>query len=129
MNPELSMPKIATKAHSWPTLLRYHRNDRMLETAFESGEVFKIPAELLRVESPSAEVRGHGSQDKQIVAGKADVAIVRIEPVGRYAVRLIFSDGHDSGLYTWRYLFTLGHAQADIWQVYLQALREKGLDR
>lgn len=117
------------KEAAWPTELRYRREARVLEVEFDDGKRFALPAELLRVESPSAEVRGHGGSQKAIVAGKLGVGIARIEPVGNYAARLVFDDGHDSGLYTWRYLRELGEGEATIWAAYLKALAAKGLGR
>jgi DUF971 family protein len=113
---------------AWPTELSYSRSRRALTIAFESGERFDLSAELLRVESPSAEVKGHGGQ-KQIVPGKAHVGLTRMEPVGNYAVRLIFDDGHDSGLYTWAYLHELGQNASAVFQTYLDALAARGLTR
>lgn len=92
----------------WPETLTFKRGDRTLHIAFEGGEAFHIPFELLRVESPSAEVQGHAPHQKQIVTGKADVMVEEAEPVGRYAVRLKFSDGHASGIFSWDYLHELG---------------------
>jgi DUF971 family protein len=114
---------------TWPVELRYQRDARVLEVDFDDAKTFALPAELLRVESPSAEVRGHGGSQKAIVAGKRDVGIDRIEAVGNYAVRLVFDDGHDSGLYTWRYLRELGETQAKVWETYLAALAARGLRR
>jgi len=111
-----------------PTALTYRRAERVLDIAFDDGARFALPAELLRVESPSAEVRGHGGP-RQIVPGKRTVAVDRIEPVGNYAVRLVFSDGHDSGLYSWPFLYRLGQTQAEVWQAYEQALATRGLSR
>lgn len=96
----------------WPQTLRFKAGRKCLEIDFESGETFAIPYELLRVESPSAEVQGHHPSQKQIVRGKSDIGINAAEPVGRYAVRLVFSDGHNSGIYSWDYLYELG-AEAD----------------
>jgi DUF971 family protein len=112
-----------------PREIRLKRQERVLEIDFEDGRSFRLPAELLRVESPSADVQGHGPNDKTIVAGKRQVAIIGIEPVGTYAVRLIFDDGHDTGLFTWDYLYRLGDEEATIWQRYLEALAERGLSR
>lgn len=112
-----------------PSEIRLKRDERVLEIDFEDGRGFRLPAELLRVESPSADVQGHGPDDKTIVAGKRNVAIVGVEPVGSYAVRLIFNDGHDTGLYTWDYLYQLGDQHDRIWQAYLDALAARGLDR
>ncbi|MCH8684130.1 DUF971 domain-containing protein [Pedomonas mirosovicensis] len=113
----------------WPTDLTYKRSTRLLTITFDTGEAFDLPAELLRVESPSAEVQGHGPGQKQIVSGKADVEIERIEPVGRYAVRIVFNDGHNSGLYTWNYLHKLGREKDKVWSDYLAALSARGLSR
>ncbi len=112
-----------------PREIRLKRDERRLELDFEDGRSFALPAELLRVESPSADVQGHGPNDKTIVAGKRRVAITGIEPVGSYAVRLIFDDGHDTGLYTWDYLYRLGDEQEAIWQAYEEALAARGLSR
>jgi DUF971 family protein len=97
--------------------------------AFDSGETFTYPAELLRVESPSAEVQGHGPGQKQIVARRRHVGIMEIVPVGNYAVRLKFDDLHDSGIYSWQYLYRIGRDQKEIWQAYLDNLAAKGLSR
>ena len=95
-------------AAPWPLDIHYNRAARILAIAFEDGTKFELPAEYLRVESPSAEVQGHGASTKITVAGKKTVAIANIEPVGNYAVRLVFDDGHDTGLFSWDYLFKLG---------------------
>lgn len=116
-------------AAPWPVELRYRRAERVLEVDFDDGRTFALPAELLRVESPSAEVKGHGAGQKQIVAGKQGVAVQRIEPVGSYAARIVFDDGHDSGLFSWRYLRELGEGQARIWAAYETALAARGLSR
>jgi DUF971 family protein len=109
--------------------LRYVSAERRLEVAFADGKSFSLPAEYLRVESPSAEVQGHGPGQKQIVAGRRHVGIMRIEPVGNYAVRICFDDLHDTGLYSWDYLYELGEEQAEKWAAYLAAVEEKGLSR
>jgi len=109
--------------------LTYTRATRTLSVAFEDGRRFELPAEYLRVESPSAEVQGHGPGQKQLVAGRRAVGIERIEPVGSYAVRLVFDDRHDSGLYTWDYLYELGEERAARWAAYETALAERGLTR
>lgn len=109
--------------------LRYVSAERRLEVAFEDGRRFSLPAEYLRVESPSAEVQGHGPGQKQIVAGRRYVGIMRIEPVGNYAVRLCFDDLHDTGLYSWDYLYELGEEQAEKWAAYLEAVERKGFSR
>lgn len=112
----------------WPVELRVKRAERMLEVDYDDGRSFRLPAELLRVESPSAEVQGHGGE-KTIVAGKSGVGLEAAEPVGNYAVRLIFDDGHDTGIYTWRYLRELGLGQERIFTAYLEALAARGLAR
>jgi DUF971 family protein len=113
----------------WPRELRLNKPERRLDVTFESGETFSLPAEYLRVESPSAEVQGHGAGQKTIVPGKREVKINALEPVGNYAVRIIFSDGHDSGLFTWETLYRLGHNHEEIWADYIAALTHKGLSR
>jgi DUF971 family protein len=105
----------------WPTELRLNPAHDRLTVAFDNGERFELAAEYLRVESPSAEVRGHGAGPKTIVTGKADVKINGLEPVGNYAVRIGFDDGHDSGLYSWAYLHKLGAEKDRIWAEYLKA--------
>ena len=97
----------------WPTQLTFKTSAKHLDISFDTGERFEIPFELLRVESPSAEVQGHHPSQKQIVRGKEDIDIIEAEPVGRYAVRLIFSDGHNSGIYSWDYLYELGQEAED----------------
>ena len=102
-----------------PTELRLRRRSRVLEVAFGPDEQYALPFEFLRVHSPSAEVKGHGPGQETLVLGKQTVGIREIEPVGQYAVRLVFDDGHDSGLYSWKYLRELGRDQATLWQGYL----------
>jgi DUF971 family protein len=116
-------------AGPWPTELRVERAERRLTVTVDNGERFVLPAELLRVESPSAEVQGHGPSQKQIVAGRRHVGIMKIEPVGNYAVRLCFDDLHDTGLYSWDYLYELGEEQTEKWAAYIAAVEEKGLSR
>jgi DUF971 family protein len=106
---------------TWPTELRLDAAKTTLTVSFDTGESFALPAEYLRVESPSAEVQGHSPSQKQIVTGKADVKIVSIEPVGNYAVRLTFDDGHNTGLFSWDYLQELGREQKSKWAAYLKA--------
>lgn len=113
----------------WPTELRINRAERLLEIAFDDGSRFRLPAEFLRVESPSAEVQGHGPDQKTLVHGRAAVAIIGAEPVGNYAVRLRFDDLHDSGIYSWKYLYELGKNQDALWAAYLAALAKQGLSR
>ncbi len=108
-------------ARPWPTELRLDSAKTNLTIAFDNGQRFTLPAEYLRVESPSAEVQGHGAGQKQIVTGKENVKIDRLEPVGNYAVRIRFDDGHDTGLFTWDYLHELGREQRTKWAAYLKA--------
>ncbi|WP_300618694.1 DUF971 domain-containing protein [Dokdonella sp.] len=112
-----------------PTSLTLHRASHVLEVAFDSGETFRLPAEYLRVNSPSAEVQGHGPGQKVLVAGKANVNIDAVEPVGNYAVLLRFDDGHASGIFGWDTLYVLGRDHARNWQDYLDALAASGLAR
>jgi DUF971 family protein len=112
-----------------PTGLTLHKASHVLEVAFDTGEVFRLPAEYLRVNSPSAEVQGHGPSQKVLVAGKRDVNIAAIEPVGHYAVLLRFDDGHDTGIFSWTTLFELGRTQDAEWPKYLAALDAAGLSR
>ena len=113
----------------WPKEIRLKKAEKVLEIAFEDGRTFALPAELLRVESPSAEVMGHGPSQKTIVAGRRDVGILELEPVGNYAVRIKFDDLHDTGIYSWQYLRQLGENRDRIWGDYLAALKAKGLSR
>jgi DUF971 family protein len=113
----------------WPTEITYVSAEKRLVVGFDSGETFSYPAEFLRVESPSAEVQGHGPGQKQIVARRRHVGIMEIEPVGNYAVRLKFDDLHDSGIYSWQYLYRLGREQEALWQAYLDTLAARGLSR
>jgi DUF971 family protein len=112
-----------------PTDIRLHQASRKLEIVFDDGAHFHLPCEFLRVYSPSAEVRGHGAGQEVLQVGKEDVNIVGIEPVGQYAVKLSFSDGHDTGLYSWDYLYDLGARQAELWQAYLDRLTAAGVQR
>ncbi len=113
----------------WPREVVLNRAERTLRVDFEDGASFTLPAEYLRVESPSAEVQGHGPAEKRTVGGKRLVMITAVEPVGNYAVRLIFDDGHSTGIYSWAYLHELGREQTRRWQAYLDALAAKGLGR
>lgn len=124
MHPDPSLP-----ARPRPTEIRLKKAEKALEVAFDDGRTFSLPAELLRVESPSAEVRGHGPGQKKIIAGRRHVAIMEVEPVGNYAVRLRFDDLHDTGIYSWEVLYELGLRQAELWQNYLAALAALGLSR
>lgn len=111
------------------TEIRLNKAERLLHVEFDDGARFSLPAEYLRVESPSAEVQGHGPHQKQTVPGKRDVAIIAIEPVGNYAVRLVFDDLHNTGIYSWEYLHELGREQNRRWSAYLTALTGRGLTR
>jgi DUF971 family protein len=112
-----------------PTEIRLKRAEKRLEVDFADGYHFVFPAELLRVESPSAEVQGHGPGERRTVAGRRHVGILSVEPVGNYAIRLIFDDLHDTGIYSWEYLHRLGREQPQRWQAYLDALAAEGLSR
>jgi DUF971 family protein len=112
-----------------PTEIKLKRAERVLEVAFDDGTRFALPAEYLRVESPSAEVQGHGPGQKVLVPGRREVGIMRVEPVGHYAIRIAFDDLHDSGIYSWAYLHQLGREQAERWADYERALAAKGLTR
>jgi DUF971 family protein len=114
---------------SEPTEIRYDKAAKTLFVTFDDGQDFALPAELLRTQSPSAEVQGHSPAERKLIAGRKHVGIIGIEPVGHYAVRLIFDDLHDSGLFTWTYLRLLGETQSEIWQSYLQELADAGLSR
>jgi DUF971 family protein len=113
----------------WPTELRLKQKEKLLEIDFDDGSRFRLPAELLRVESPSAEVQGHGPGQKTVVAGRRHVGIMKVEPVGNYAVRLVFDDLHDTGIYSWKYLYELGANLEARWQAYLDALERLGQSR
>ena len=112
-----------------PTEIKLHQKSRILEIAFDDGQRFSLPCEYLRVFSPSAEVRGHGPGQEVLQVGKRDVEIKEIEPVGNYAVKLGFSDGHDTGLYSWEYLHELGEKQESSWKSYLARLEAAGASR
>ena len=112
-----------------PTEIRLDRAARILHVTFDDGGRFSLPAEYLRVESPSAEVQGHGPGQKTILGGKQQVGIGAVEPVGHYAVRLVFDDGHDTGIFSWDYLHELGAEQDRRWADYLAALSARGLSR
>lgn len=114
---------------SRPTQIRVSKDRRQLTIAFDDGSAHSFSAEMLRVLSPSAEVQGHSPEQRVIVPGKIDVAIERIEPVGRYAVRIIFDDRHDTGIFSWDYFRRLGREGDKLWQEYLDGLAEKGLSR
>jgi DUF971 family protein len=110
-----------------PTLIKLRTQSRLLEVTFDDGSQFELPFEYLRVYSPSAEVRGHGPGQETLQLHKQNVTITKVEPVGHYAVRLVFDDGHDSGLYSWAYLHELGREHAQNWQRYVSRLAELGI--
>ena len=115
--------------HPQPTALTVHQASRLLEIAFDDGRSFRIPFELLRVYSPSAEVQGHGPGQEILQTGKRDVEVVNLEPVGNYAVKPTFSDGHDTGIFSWQYLHFLGSQQDELWRDYVGKLQKAGVDR
>lgn len=112
-----------------PTEVTLHKASRVLELAFESGERFRLPAELLRVYSPSAEVRGHGPGQETLQVGKRNVGITGVEAVGHYAIRPTFSDGHDTGIFSWDLLYAMAKEQDDLWTTYLERLNAAGASR
>lgn len=112
-----------------PTALTVHSQSRVLEIAFSDGTAFKIPFELMRIYSPSAEVQGHGPGQEILQTGKREVNIVELEPIGNYAVKPVFSDGHESGLFTWDYLYHLGADQDQLWRDYQRRLDTAGVER
>lgn len=112
-----------------PTEITLHKQSKILELAFDDGERYKLPFEFLRVFSPSAEVRGHGPGQEVLQLGKRNVMLNSIEPVGSYAIKLVFDDGHDTGLYTWEYLHELGKCQDGMWHDYLAKLDAAGKNR
>ena len=118
-----------TSSKPWPTELRLHKDRRALSVVFDNGERFELSAEYLRVKSPSAEVQGHSPDERKTVAGKKNVAILELQPIGNYAVRLVFDDLHSTGIYSWDYLLALGRNNERYWQEYLDDLAGKGLAR
>ncbi len=112
-----------------PTEIKLHQASRVLEIAFANGRAFRFPYEFLRVHSPSAEVRGHGPGQEVLQVGKREVAIKEVESVGHYAIRPTFSDGHDTGIYSWDYLYELGERQDDLWRRYLERMEAAGASR
>jgi DUF971 family protein len=112
-----------------PTEIKFHQKSRILEISFNDGKTFRLSCEFLRVYSPSAEVRGHGPGQEVLQTGKQDVLITHIEPVGNYAIQLHFSDGHNTGLYSWDLLYNYGLNQDAMWQHYLQRLNDAGINR
>ncbi len=112
-----------------PTALTVHSQSRLLEIAFSDGALFKLPFELMRVYSPSAEVQGHGPGQEVLQTGKREVGVVELEPIGNYAVKPVFSDGHESGIYSWDYLYHLGAHQDRLWEDYNRRLQATGAVR
>ena len=128
----LAKPGLKMSANSsdpWPTELRLHKDRKALTVVFDNGERFDLSAEYLRVKSPSAEVQGHSPDERKTVAGKSNVALLEVHPIGNYAVRLVFDDLHSTGIYSWDYLLTLGRNRERYWQDYLDDLVGKGLVR
>ena len=119
----------ASDSGAWPTELRLAKDRKALTVTFDNGESFALEAEYLRVVSPSAEVQGHSPDERKTVPGKRNVAILEVNPVGNYAVRLVFDDMHSTGIYSWEYLLELGRQRAAKWQDYLDELAAKGLSR
>jgi DUF971 family protein len=129
MSIEASMDQDDQGTKHWPTEIRLKKEDKRLEIDFDDGQRFSYPAEYLRVLSPSAEVQGHGPGQKITQWGKKHVAIMRLETVGRYALKIVFDDLHDSGIYTWNYLYELGRDQERLWAEYLDEIAAKGFSR
>ena len=124
--PTIAGPKVTTPT---PTEIKLHQASRVLEIAFNDSRTFRLSYEFLRVYSPSAEVRGHGPGQEVLQIGKREIAIKEVEPVGRYAIRPSFSDGHDTGIYSWDYLYDLGDRQDELWQRYLDRMTAAGASR
>ena len=119
----------ASSTNPAPVAITLHQKSRVLEIEYADGRTFRLSCEFLRVFSPSAEVRGHGPGQEVLQTGKKDVDIVRVEPVGSYAVQLVFSDGHDTGIYSWDLLYDYGMRQQEMWQHYLKRMAEAGASR
>lgn len=117
------------KATPQPTEIKLHQKSRILEISYSDGKTFQLPCEFLRVYSPSAEVRGHGPGQEVLQVGKKNIEINKIEPVGSYAIQLTFSDGHDTGIYSWDLLYDYGLRQEEMWQHYLKRMAEAGASR
>ena len=114
---------------TWPSELRLHKDRKTLTVAFEGGTIYDLPAEYLRVKSPSAEVQGHSEEERKTVAGKRDAMILEVVPIGNYAVRLVFDDMHSTGIFSWNYLLELGQNYTAYWRDYLDELAAKNLSR
>jgi DUF971 family protein len=120
---------MAASGKATPTEIKLHQKSRVLEITYADGKTFSLPCEFLRVHSPSAEVRGHGPGQEVLQVGKKDVAVTSIEPVGTYAIQLYFSDGHDTGIYSWDLLYGFGLHQQEMWAHYLQRMEAAGASR
>ena len=120
---------VPAKGVPQPTEIKLHQKSRLLEIAYADGSTFSLPCEFLRVYSPSAEVRGHGPGQEVLQVGKKDVEVTRVEPVGSYAIQLTFSDGHDTGIYSWELLYDYGRRQKEMWQHYLTRMAQAGASR
>ncbi len=120
---------MTNKESPQPESINLHQQSRILEITFSDGRNFELSCELLRVYSPSAEVKGHGPGQSVLQTGKENISIIKIEPVGHYAVKLIFDDGHETGLYSWAYLYELGENKDELWNDYLQKLSDAGHQR
>jgi DUF971 family protein len=127
--PLKSPVNLMASSSGWPTELRLRKDRKILVISFDDGESYELSAEYLRVRSPSAEVQGHSAAERRLVAGKRDVQISEVHPVGNYAVRLVFDDLHSTGIFTWDYLLELGRNHESYWQQYLGELQEKSLSR
>lgn len=125
----MNLGETMSSAATWPTELKLDKDKRVLTVSFDDGAQFALPAELLRVLSPSAEVQGHSPAQRVTVPGKKNVRVLKLEPVGTYAVRITFDDGHNTGLYMWDYLRDLGENQEARFRGYLNELADKGLSR
>jgi len=125
----MSAPARAFGVKVKPKEIRLKKAEKVLEVDFEDGKSFRFPAEFLRVESPSAEIQGHGPGQKTIIGGRRNVGIMSVEPVGNYAVKIVFDDLHDTGIYSWETFYEYGLKQDELWQAYLDSLAAKGLRR
>ncbi len=125
----MTVASLSFGTRHWPTELRLKKAEKMLEVDFDDGRTFALPAELLRVESPSAEVQGHSIDEKKVIDGCRDVGITAIQPVGNYAIAIVFDDMHDTGIYSWDYLYDLGENRERFWQDYIANLARLGLSR
>ncbi len=123
------MAPVSERSTAWPTELRLRKDKAALTIVFDTGDAFEFPAEFLRVYSPSAEVQGHSPDQRKTVAGKRNVTILEVQPVGNYAVRLAFDDMHSTGIFSWDYFARLGRDQGRMWRAYLDELAGKGLSR